>query len=74
MKKLLGSFGAGLFVALAASFLLTRSRNVANEPIDQRAQLQRMFWLTRNASPKKGAMNSFRGKSTPGSPLPSCSI
>ena len=37
MKKFLGSLGAGLFVALAASFLLTRNRNVANEHLQQHA-------------------------------------
>jgi DNA uptake protein ComE-like DNA-binding protein len=36
MKIFLGSFGAGLFVALAATFLLTRNRNVANERVEQR--------------------------------------
>ncbi len=36
MKKFFGSFGAGLFVALAATFLLTRNRNVANERAEQR--------------------------------------
>jgi DNA uptake protein ComE-like DNA-binding protein len=35
MKKFFGSFGAGLFVALAAAFLLTRNRNVANERVEQ---------------------------------------
>jgi len=35
MKKFFGSFGAGLFVALAATFLLTRNRNVANERAEQ---------------------------------------
>ena len=36
MKKFLGSIGAGLFVALAAAFLLTRNRHVANEHAEQR--------------------------------------
>jgi DNA uptake protein ComE-like DNA-binding protein len=36
MKKFLGSFGAGLFVALAATLLLTRNRKVANERVEQR--------------------------------------
>jgi hypothetical protein len=37
MKKFLGSFGAGIFVALAATFLLSRNRNVANERVEQHA-------------------------------------
>ena len=37
MKKLFGLFGAGLFVALAATFLLNRNRNVANERLEQHA-------------------------------------
>ena len=37
MKKLFGLFGAGLFVALAATFLLNRNRNVANERPEQHA-------------------------------------
>lgn len=36
MKRFLGSFGAGLFVALAAAFLLTRNRHLVNERIEQR--------------------------------------
>jgi hypothetical protein len=36
MKRFLGSFGAGLFVALAATFLLTRNRRVANDRVNQR--------------------------------------
>lgn len=36
MKKFLGSFGAGLFVALAAAFLLTRNRGTANDRVAQR--------------------------------------
>ena len=37
MKKLFGLFGAGVFVALAATFLLSRNRNVANERLEQHA-------------------------------------
>ena len=37
MKKFFGLFGAGLFVALAATFLLSRNRNVANERLEQHA-------------------------------------
>jgi len=37
MKKLLALFGAGVFVALAATFLLSRNRNVANERLEQHA-------------------------------------
>jgi DNA uptake protein ComE-like DNA-binding protein len=36
MKKFLGSFGAGLFVALATTFLLTRNRHAADERAEQR--------------------------------------
>lgn len=36
MKKFFGSFGAGLFVALAAAFLLTRNRRTANDRVVQR--------------------------------------
>jgi DNA uptake protein ComE-like DNA-binding protein len=36
MKKFLGSFGAGLFVALAAAFLLTRNRRTTNDRVAQR--------------------------------------
>ena len=37
MKKLFGLFGAGVFAALAATFLLSRNRNVANERLEQHA-------------------------------------
>ncbi len=36
MKGFLGSFGAGLLVALAAAFLLTRNRRRANDRVAQR--------------------------------------
>jgi hypothetical protein len=36
MKKFFGSFGAGLFVALAAAFLLTRNRRTTNDRVAQR--------------------------------------
>ena len=36
MKRFFGSFGAGLFVALAAAFLLTRNRRTTNDRVAQR--------------------------------------
>jgi hypothetical protein len=37
MKRFLGLVGASLFVALAAGFLLTRNRSVANERLERHA-------------------------------------
>jgi hypothetical protein len=43
MKKLFGSFGAGLLVALAAAFLLTKNRRAASDRVAQRGSIDEVL-------------------------------
>lgn len=71
MKKLFGSFGAGLLVALAAAFLLTKNRRAASDRVAHRGSADEVLPDTEAERIAEAMRDGFvPGKINTGQPSP----